>query len=62
MKPGDLVRVKTGLRWHDPHADLEGRIAVVLAEATRRHVPAVKVMVLGEVIEFDIDELEWVAS
>ena len=62
MKPGDLVRIKpTGRGWGGYH-ELEGRIAVVLAEATRRHVPAVKIMVLGEVIEFDIDELEWVAS
>ncbi len=36
----------------------EGQIGVIVALAKRLYIPAAKVMVLGEICEFDIDELE----
>jgi hypothetical protein len=32
---------------------------VIVAMAKRLYIPAAKVMVLGEVAEFDLEELEW---
>ena len=61
MKPGDLVRIKgmsvlgtTLTAWPECH----GQIGVIIAEAKRLYIPAVKVMVLGEIAEFDLSELE----
>ena len=66
MKVGDIVRIMQGatlgpnsersIAW--PEAEFE--LGVVVAKAKRLHVPAAKVMVLGEVAEFDLDELELV--
>ena len=39
-----------------------GEIGVIVALAKRLYIPAAKVMVLGEVAEFDIDELEKVCK
>jgi hypothetical protein len=56
MKVGDMVRIK------HPEDTFEGerygQIGVIVAMAKRLHIPAAKIMVLGEVTEFDIDELE----
>ena len=69
MKAGDLVRVKTGFgfgSFEDGRSwpEAEGQIGIVIAKAMRLYVPAAKIMILalGEVAEFDIDELEWLAS
>ena len=35
-----------------------GEIGVIVRLTKRLHIPAAMVMVLGEVIEFDLDELE----
>jgi hypothetical protein len=35
---------------------------VIVAEAMRLHIPAAKVMVLGQVAEFDLDELEVISE
>tara|TARA_R110002074_G_scaffold331948_4_gene502349 strand:+ start:283 stop:516 length:234 start_codon:yes stop_codon:yes gene_type:complete len=63
---GDIVRIKgnfqvqhakeLGLVWPEVY----GQIGVIVALAKRLHIPAAKVMVLGEVAEFDLDELETV--
>lgn len=63
MKVGDIVRImqgaalgpdsKRGIAW--PEAEFE--LGVIVAEAKRLYIPAAKVMVLGEVTEFDLDEL-----
>ena len=66
MKVGDIVRIKgsggmpTGLGgvWPESH----GQIGVIVAMAKRLYVPAAKVIVLGEVAEFDLDELELMDS
>ena len=58
---GDMVRIKSEypdrtLNWPEVY----GQIGVIVAMAMRLYIPAAKVMVLGEVAEFDLDELEYV--
>ena len=40
--------------------EVYGQIGVIVALAKRLYIPAAKVMVLGEIAEFDLDELETV--
>ena len=65
MKVGDIVRVKTGSGYFEDGEDTtcywpesKGQIGMIVAMAKRLYIPAAKVMVLGEVAEFDIEELE----
>jgi len=65
MKVGDLVRIKTGSGAFEDGEDTrcywpesKGQIAVVIAKTKRLYIPAAKVLVLGEVVEFDLEELE----
>jgi hypothetical protein len=65
MKVGDIVRIKTGSGYFEEGEDTtcfwpesKGQIGVIVALDTEHVLPAAKVMVLGEVAEFDIDELE----
>ena len=59
MKPGDLVRVKVRVGEHH-HQDekFSGIMGVIIAEAKRLRLPAYKVLISGEMVEFDEDELE----
>ena len=64
MQVGDMVRIH-----QDPLPvkntwcmRAEGSIGVIVAFAKRLHVPAAKVMVLGDVAEFDLTELEKVCK
>jgi len=65
MNPGDLVRVidENGYTnsderkihvWHE----FMGKFGMIVAMARRLYVPAARVMVMGEIAEFDLDELE----
>ena len=61
MRIGDLVRVKSGRPmtdsggvWHE----FMGKIGIITDEAKRLRVPAAKVIVDCDVVEFDLDELE----
>jgi hypothetical protein len=62
VRQGDIVRIKGN--YQVQHAKEEvwpevyGQVGVIVDLAKRLYVPAAKVMVLGEVAEFDIDELE----
>ena len=66
MKVGDIVRIVQGaahvpdghrsIIW--PEAEFE--LGVVVQEVKRLYVPSMKVLVLGQVAEFDQDELELV--
>ena len=63
MKVGDLVKVKDRLWNQDQETpqvwnNFMGEVGVVIDKAKRRHIPAVKVMMKGKVVEFDIEELE----
>ena len=62
---GDIVRIKTGSGYFEDGEETtchwpesKGQIGVVVATAKRIYIPAAKVMVLGEIAEFDLDELE----
>ena len=57
MKPGDLVRIKQAGSIYD-WKEVEGKIGVILELTKRLYIPAMMVMVLGDVAEFDHDELE----
>jgi hypothetical protein len=53
MKVGDLVRINWNeLSW------AHHEIGLVLELTKRLYIPAASVLVLGEVAEFDLDELE----
>ena len=62
MQVGDIVRIvgmanapdNTSAIWPECYH----QIGVITALANRLYVPAAKVMVLGQVAEFDLDELE----
>jgi hypothetical protein len=61
---GDMVRIR-----QDPLPvkntwcmEAEGSIGVIVGLAKRLYIPAAKVMVLGEIAEFDLDELEKVCK
>lgn len=65
MKVGDIVRIIRGgdtgpgsNYW----SESIGQIGVITAIAKRLYIPAAKVMVLGEVAEFDLDELEVISG
>jgi hypothetical protein len=62
MKVGDIVRIKGNFQVQNaPEVtwpEVYGEIGVIVALAKRLYIPAAKVMVLGEVAEFDVDELE----
>ncbi len=61
---GDIVRIvgmanapdNTSAIWPECYH----QIGVIVAMAKRLHIPAAKVMVLGEIAEFDLTELELV--
>ena len=65
MSPGDLVRViheddqqfadrATSYVWHE----FMGKFGIIVSMAKRLHIPAARVLVKEEVVEFDLDELE----
>ena len=62
MNPWDVVRVKSydgrykggAYVWHE----FVGKVGVVISMGKRLHIPAAKVLVKGEVADFDLDELE----
>jgi hypothetical protein len=61
MKPGDLVRViDHSIRESEPQVwnDFMGECGVIISMAKRLHIPAAKLMIKGEVAEFDLEELE----
>jgi len=62
VKVGDIVRITgNGQVQNAPEVmwpEVYGQVGVIVALAKRLYIPAAKVMVLGEVDEFDLDELE----
>tara|TARA_Y100000310_G_C20482342_1_gene715287 strand:+ start:482 stop:676 length:195 start_codon:yes stop_codon:yes gene_type:complete len=59
MTVGDMVRIKATVDCAKLWPEVVDQIGVIVAMAKRLYIPAAKVMVLGEVAEFDLDELEW---
>ena len=68
MKVGDIVRIVQGAAFGpDSHRSIawpeaEFELGVVVQEVKRLYIPAMKVLVLGQVAEFDQDELEVVSA
>ena len=61
MKVGDMVRIfqiDSAFAW----PDAQGKLGIVTAITKRLHIPAAKVMVVGEIAEFDLDELEVISE
>ena len=57
---GDIVKIRCAIDHRAPiWPEAEGQVGVIVAMAKRLYIPAAKVMVLGEVAEFDLEELEW---
>ncbi len=56
VKVGDIVRVFQVNP--DDWVEAENEIGIVVGLAKRLHIPAAKVMVAGEVAEFDLSELQ----
>tara|TARA_R100001591_G_scaffold100258_1_gene106667 strand:+ start:312 stop:506 length:195 start_codon:yes stop_codon:yes gene_type:complete len=58
MEIGSIVRITDRYDAREIWPEAVGQVGVVIAMAQRLFVPAAKVMVLGAVAEFDLDELE----
>ena len=58
MEVGDMVRIRETVDCAELWPESVGSIGVIVAMAKRLYIPAAKVMVLGEVAEFDLEELE----
>jgi|TARA_Y100000310_G_C20592842_1_gene768970 hypothetical protein len=65
VKPGDLVKIvnpgepiRTGPDSGCTWPESLGQIGMIIREAKRLYIPSAKVLVLGEIAEFDLDELE----
>jgi hypothetical protein len=59
VRQGDIVRIKAAHRNSEElWPECYGQVGVVIALAKRLYIPAAKVMILGEIAEFDEDELE----
>ena len=60
MQVGDIVRIKATVDCAKLWPEVVDQIGVIVVMAKRLYIPAARVMVLGEVAEFDIDEVELV--
>ena len=56
MKVGDLVRINNKDKTIFPES--EGKIGLILRMVKRIYIPAAKVLVMGEICEWDLEELE----
>jgi len=59
MKVGDIVQINQDITGGTPDwcVEVQGSIGMIVGLAKRMHIPAAKVMVMGEVAEFDLTEL-----
>lgn len=53
---GDAVKISQD--YPDDWLDAENQVGLIVGFGKRLHVPAAKVLVLGEVAEFDLTELQ----
>ena len=58
MQVGDIVRILPADPLMTHAAVFDDQIGVVVGLAMRLYVPAAKILVMGEVAEWDQDELE----
>ncbi len=57
MIVGDIVTIRQAYYGHPVWEEAEGKVGVITELAKRLHIPAAKVLVLGEIAEFDLVEL-----
>ena len=57
IEVGDMVTVKQ--HYPDDWREAQDQPGIVIGFGKRLHVPAVKILVLGEIAEFDLDEVEY---
>ena len=57
-KKGDIVRIKMGKTAAETWPEAQDQVAMVVGLGKRLYIPAAKVMVMGEIAEFDLDELK----
>ena len=61
-KKGDIVRIRMGKTAAETWPAAQGQVGMVVGLGKRLYIPAAKVMVMGEIAEFDIDELKQVLT
>ena len=56
MKVGDIVRIneKEPVVWEEA----QGQVGMIVSFGKRLYIPEAKVMILGEIAQYDLDELE----
>ena len=59
---GDLVRITPEVDCAELWPECVGQIGTIVELAKRVYIPAAKVLVIGEVAEFDLDELEVISE
>ena len=58
MRMGDMVKIKNDPVFECTWPESEGAVGMIVGFGKRLHIPAVKVLVLGQVAEFDLDEVQ----
>ena len=56
MKVGDIVRIneEEPVVWEEA----QGQVGMIVSFGKRLYIPEAKVLVLGEIAQYDLDELE----
>ena len=56
MKVGDIVRIneEEPVVWEEA----QGQVGMIVSFGKRLYIPEAKVMILGEIAQYDLDELE----
>jgi hypothetical protein len=57
---GDIVKINQN--YPDSWQDANGQCGIVIGFGKRLHIPAAKIFVLGEICEFDLDEIDKVRA
>ncbi len=60
IEPGDLVRVHDDGCSNSGTLHAAGETGLVIKMAKRLYIPAAKIMISGEILEYDLDELKLV--
>jgi len=56
IRIGDIVRIRHVACSMWP--DAAGQIGIIIAESPRGFIPAWRVLILGEIAQFDVEEME----
>jgi hypothetical protein len=56
LKVGDIIKINQ--QYPDDWIEAQGSVGMIVGFGKRLYIPAAKVMVMGEIAEFDLDEVE----